>query len=422
MNEQNTNMLERRLGDRLEALAASEAPAATVTVARVIESGHRERRRRRRSALGTATVLAAVAAVTCGMLTGSGNGGAAAGGASLGTAADPAAPPIAFGYLPASLSGEYTALQSAPRPLDAGFVPGTTAASAGQDPGGTTLAVWGAGNVSLSVFAATPGSTGSGTAGPGAHAVPAGSIRGHQAWWRAGFAPSTGEAGPNGTLEVMWEYEPDAWMSVSYQGKTGPSEASMVLKVAAGLVIGAPKPMALPFHLASVPSGLHPESVDVDLPQQHGAQFGVAQLRLCATATCGGSFGGLLVSQAPVSWRNRIDLSVAAGSDPLQSQAIFGSSAGGVVNGPDSTEGTGSAAQLPESGSPVTIDGHPATVQTVVGGGATLTFDYDGTTVTIEAAAAEYRTLGGLTGFLAFCRSLTWFGANPADWTTNVIG
>jgi hypothetical protein len=34
----------------------------------------------------------------------------------------------------------------------------------------------------------------------------------------------------------------------------------------------------------------------------------------------------------------------------------------------------------------------------------------------------EYQSLGGRDGFLAFCRSLTWFGAAPAQWTTHVLG
>lgn len=72
-------------------------------------------------------------------------------------------------------------------------------------------------------------------------------------------------------------------------------------------------------------------------------------------------------------------------------------------------------------GVPVTVGGHAALLWTN-SNGATLSFTYGVARVVIQAAGKEYQALGGRDGFLTFCRSLRWFGADPTHWTTNVLG
>lgn len=133
--------------------------------------------------------------------------------------------------------------------------------------------------------------------------------------------------------------------------------------------------------------------VNIDLPKQHGAQVGEASLQLCVVNPCGES-GGLVVTQQSMTWINSSMLGVEAAPLPYQ-----------IGGGP---------------GTAVTINGRSARLWTN-SQGATVYFVYGKAVVTISAAGAEYKALGG-SGFLAFCRSLAFLGANPADWTTDVIG
>jgi hypothetical protein len=407
VNEQNTAVWEQRLGDGLNALAESAAPAATVTVADVIAAGRREiHRRRTRAAFTLSAVLVAGAALTFGALALAHGGGASAPPAetsvtavaspSIGAGADPAAPTIAFGWLPASLNGEYEVSQNATGPNYTNGVNPHTNLPVFDGPGVSGVQVWAPGDVILTASVSGPGS---GVA-PDLTFTAAGTVDGHQAWWTTG-APGSRKASTSGNLYLLWQYEPDAWASVSYHGNTDDANGAMILKVANNLAIGPVNAYALPFRMTGLPSGMHADAVDIDLPHQQGAQVGAAALRLCVTSPCTG--GGLVITQGSTTWDNNSTLTV---DDAPQINPFTGDPMPEV--------------SLPSPKS-VTVDGHTAKLWTNAGG-ATLTFTYGDSRVLISAAGAEYTALGGESGFLTFCDSLTWFGPNPAQWTTSVIG
>ena len=418
MNEQNTASWERRLGNGLDALAESEAPVATVTVEDIVASGRRARRRRRnRTTFALSAALVTVMALTFGALAMARHGGALApptgdgpspgSSASVGMGSDPAQANLAFGWLPASMDGTNEIEQFAGGTnFKAGVSPHTYVLPA-DGPGGTFLQAWGPGADSLTVSAAGPGSG----MPQGQTSSPAGTVDGHQAWW-AGGAPGSQQATSGGTLTLYWRYEPNAWATVTYHGTPDTAAGTMLLHIANTLVIGPTKPYALPFHLASAPAGMHVFSFNLNLPSRQNSQFGDGALILCLKSPCDSSglvesaaSGGLLVSQQPTTWQ---------GGEPVD-----------VNDAPMLMPGTDTPIQVPGAATPshesVTVDGHSATLWTEPNG-ATLTFTYDGTSALVSAADAEYRALGGEAGFLSFCRSLTWYGPNPAHWTTDVIG
>ena len=403
MNQQTTASWEERLGDRLNALAESEAPSVTVTVENVIVSGRsRMRRRTRTFALSAALVTAVALAAGVLAVAGPGHGtGGPTGPAATATAssAGPLAPSIAFGWLPTSLNGEYDTQGTMTGP-DYNEPADPTTHDAPQNGPGVSM---------VEASAGTPGSEGSGATltayasnpGSGMYSgstkTPAGVVQGHQAWWTS-LTPGLGIVPPENTLELQWQYEPDAWASIMYVGQTDTAARKMVLQVANGLKIGPTHALALPFSLPKLPAGLHVDSALVNLPQPHGAQIGAASLRLCVASPCNPASGGLVIAQQAATFTP--DSILASFDAPLPSMQL--------PNG-----------QLTQ-GTPTTVDGQAAEVWTN-SKGATVTFLYSGSSVTISVADAEYRALGGLNGFLAFCRSLSWYGSTLSHWTTNVI-
>jgi hypothetical protein len=401
VNEQtNTASWEERLGDRLNALAESEAPAATVTVDKVIGSGRRQLRRRTRTFALSAALVSAIA-LAFGVFAVAGPGHHAGGatpstshsGTPNGAATDPLSPSIAFGWLPTSLSGLYEVQKSVSGPDYNQPVNPTTHVPADNGPGVSTVQVSSTGNDSLTASASEPGSG----MDPGATKIAAGDVQGHQAWWTSG-APGSAKAATLKNLVLQWQYEPNAWASVAYQGKTDVASGQMVLEVAKSLKIGPLDPAALPFSLSRIPAGMHVDAALVNLPQLHGAKLGTASLRLCVSNPCSPDTGGLVIVQQAASWVGESMLAVF--DAPL----------------PSTEEPDGQLTQ----GTPTTIDGHAAEVWTN-SKGATVTFLYDGTSVTISVADTEYQSLGGVNGFVAFCRTLSWYGGSPTHWTTDVI-
>jgi len=283
-----------------------------------------------------------------------------------------AAPIIAFGWLPPGHDGQYQIS------LD--------------DTGASEVEVWGPGSEFLSAFVKASDSA---TDASLTH-IPAGDVQGHPAFWATG-APDTPTAASSGSLYLTWQYSP-GWSAVLMLSNAAPGKANgeMVLEVARHLEIGPAHQAAMPFHLPALPGGIHPESVDVDLPHSQGPNAGSAALRMCIVSPCFQT-GGLLIRQDSTMWM--------AGSSLAIDSAPQSPGGGAPKSG----------------GTPVTIGGRAARLWTNASG-ATVSFTYETAKVTIEAAGAEYQALGGKDGFLAFCGSLTWFGADPAHWTTNVLG
>jgi hypothetical protein len=380
----------------------------TVTVADVIAAGRREiHRRRNRAAFTLSAVLVAGAALAFGALALAHGGGSAppaqtgvtaAPSPSIGSGSDPAAPTIAFGWLPANLNGEYEVSQSATGPNYTHGVDPRTNLPAFDGPGLSGVQVWAPGDVILTAGVSGPGSG----VEPDLTIAAAGTVDGHQAWWGTG-APGSKKASAVGNLYLMWQYEPDAWASVVYHGNTDAADGAMVLKVANNLTIGPANAYALPFRMTGLPSGMHADAVDIDLPHEQGSQVGAVALRLCVTSPCSDGGGGLVISQQSTTWVNNSTFTVDGA--PQVNPFTAGSTPGN---------------SLP-AGKSVSVDGHSAELRTNAKG-ATLTFTYGDSRVLISAADAEYKAVGGESGFLAFCDSLTWFGSNPAQWTTSVLG
>jgi hypothetical protein len=353
-----------------------------VTVADLIAAGREARRRRRRhTAFALSAVLVVVAALSFGAVLAAGhdesmappaNGGPPS---SIGTASDPAAPIVSFGWLPTALKGEY---------------------DVEQDPGSSDVKVW---NVQGGAFLeAYVNGYGSGfQPGPSA-----GTVRGHQAWWNA--IPGSGQAAAAMRLVLMWRYAPGAWASIDYyNGTTDPAAAAMLLKVADNLVIGPPDAQALPFHLPKLPAHMHTDAVRVYLDQWQNAHLGDTALRLCVTSPC--ADGGLIVWQQSSTYLNAV-LSMT----PLSHDTQIDPFNDNYRPGTDKSTSRS-----------VTVDGQQAKLWTTADS-ATLVFSDDASGVMVSAAGAEYQAIGGESGLIAFARSLTWLGSNPAHWTTNAVG
>ena len=394
MNEQNTDLAEQRLSDRLDALAESEPPAPAVTVETVIAAGRRAvRRRRARGALGLTASLAAAAALAFGVVAAAGGHGTAApaaGRASASATAGPVteanSPTLVFGWLPPQFDGQYQTSWYATgsnynKPVDP-----TTNLPPSDGPGGYGVGISGTGNQSLTVSLTGPGS---GTP-PVKFTDSAGTVHGHQAWWATG-APGSTKAESAKRLYLMWQYAPDAWADMYYNGDADAAAGTMLLKVADHLVIGGPSPITLPFRFTALPGGLHADGIDTTVQKLTGSQHGSAAVRLCVQSPCVAGNGTLVVSQV----------------SPSFPYPIF----------------ENYDAPLPNPGTAYTnvnVDGHTAQLRTNAVG-ATLTFSYDGTDVRIGVSGAEYEAVGGKSGFLAFCRSIDWLGGNPADWTSHYL-
>ena len=403
MNQETTASWEERLSDRLNALAESEGPNVTVTVDEVITSGRIHLRRRSRNfALSAALVSAIALAATVLAVAGPGHGTPPSGvshtGTPNGTVSNPLSTSISFGWLPTSLNNEYDIEGSATGPDYNEPVAPTTHEVPQNGPGSSTVeASSGVGGANLTASVTGPGS---GTY-KGGTKTPAGEVEGHPAWWTS-LPPGQVIAQASQMLVLQWQYQPNAWASVVYVGQIDTTARTMVLKVANNLKIGPSTPLALPFSLARLPADMHVDSALVNLPQPHGAQTGAASLRLCVASPCSPDTGGLVIAQQGVS--------------SFTPDSILGSFDAPLPDVPFPDDPNG---QLTH-GSSTTVDGQTAYVWTNAKG-ATVTFVYPGANVTISVADAEYHSIGGLSGFLAFCRSLSWYGSTLSHWTTNVI-
>ena len=399
MSEQNTALWERRLGDGLNALIdrESEAPAPTLNVAGLIAAGREARRRRRRhTAFALSAVLVVVAVLSFGAVLAATHQDSVAPPAdrtpSSGTGSDPASPTIAFGWLPPDLRGEYQVEQEAVGTKLTQNLNATQALSADSAAGASGVQIWNLVNTYLYAFVGS---------GPGFQpGTPAGTVRGHQAWWST--TPGSDQAAAAGRLILTWQYKPNAWAVIDYtSSSTDAPTGAMVLKVANNLVIGPPHAYALPFRIPKVPVSLHPDGVLLSLDQKQNAQDGNAALRFCVTSPC--TDGGLIVSQMAITG--------------LRQSLLYWS------NAPQIDPFTGKF--RPGSDKPtsqyVAVDHQPADVWTTANS-ATLLFTLDGSSEMVSATGAEYQAIGGKPGLIAFARSLTWLGNDPSRWTTNVVG
>jgi hypothetical protein len=403
VNEQDIALWERRLGDGLNALADDEAPSLSVTVADVIAGARGVRRRRSRTVFALCAVLVAATALTFGAVAAVGRGGSAtpipaapadtdpgitaAPTASLGSGTDPATG-ITFGWLPTTTIGAYDVSRQLTGPDNGYPLIAGSKVDAPNGVGYSTVVAWSP-TMILTATAFLPGAK----LDSGTTFYPAGTVLGHQARWAVYCSKCS--VGEGGNLNLVWQYAPNAWAVIGYSGGTSIATRAMVLKVAANLKIDQNIAYSMPFHIAKLPTGLHLNQVFVALPQAQNPHAGYAQLLLCATSPCADILtgGGLLVSQQSMTWKSTFPTGLNVADAPSADQAS----------------------------EPITINGHSAFLS-LDAKGAAVSFTYDGTFVTVSAADTEYQAIGGQSGLIAFASSLTWYGADPAHWTTDVIG
>lgn len=279
------------------------------------------------------------------------------------------------GHSDAALAEESAGFGSDPMTpqLAFGWLPGPATGGFGwsEDPTrGSTIDVEN-GTVNLSVTLEHPGAP-----EPGGPYTDGGTVNGHRAVWASGVAIEP---------VLAWHYKPDAWAYVLAEG----ANSADTHKIAETLRIGPQVPIPLPMHVAALPHGF---TVGGGSATGH-------------TATKGDTGGGFtLCTQGNCSWNN---LTVTANIG-------FGLK----LPGEASTVVAGASA--PASGKPVS--GGFAPFSPPRGGPVIESFSIDGLQVRAEAFGTAVQAIGGESGLTAFIKSITWYGADPATWTTNVIG
>lgn len=219
------------------------------------------------------------------------------------------------------------------------------------------------GTVNVSAMLLRPGAP-----EPGGPYTDGGTVNGHPAVWASGVAIQP---------VLAWHYKPDAWAYVLAEG----ANDAQTHKIAETLRIGPQPPIPLPMHLAALPHGFTVSG---------GSATGT-------TATKPNSGGGF-----SLCYRGDCDmngLSIIAYADfhltlPRGSSSVVVQPSGGSL---------GKITQLP--GSPIFE-----------------TITIDGLTVMAHADGTAAQAIGGESGLTAFLKSMTWYGTDPAKWTTDVIG
>lgn len=385
------------LTEQLALLADEPAPATSADVDRAVADGRRKAAGRKAigAATGTAAVVGAVAlAAALGTsLPGGGRSAAIAGSGSSSysglSGTDPLLPAASFSALPAGyLAG---AQVETGQPDDIVAV----------DPATRTM-------ITVTVYRA-----GQSVPDPhfkGAVLAPqtkAPRVDGADAYWY--WVPGSVEAAQDGTIELVWEYAPDAWASLTYDSPdTSTAATPLVYQVAEHVRFGGPAAVPLPFHLTApgklpVTGAGYLPSTDLGHPWFAGVTFGTVG----ASAT-------------DVSRAKFISISVApavAGAEQADE------SADGKVGSPVPTAPTALGNPPQSTESQTTVDGYPALAQSASDGGAILrVYGVDGLDIDILVGSGAMPAVRAEGGIDTLFSSITWLGANPANWTTHVIG
>lgn len=350
---------EQRLSGGLVALAELSQPPSEVSIEAVVGAGRRGVARRRQGlALGTAFVFAAAGLGAWGATQHQPGNTTATSTPVVGLGlphTDPMTPPVGLGFLPGPSIGGYN----------------WSVATGGYfnfaDENGSV-------NASLTLQPV-------GEAKPAGSYKPAGTVNGQPAEWRTVLSDP----------ELVWQYTPGAWADLLAEGAT----QAQATQIADNLRYGAQAPIAMPFHLPSLPAGFTVVGASAMRNTQTTPVAGNGSLTLCATgATC---------AAKDIGWNDSLNLSASTPNG-------FGGSPTNTLGGASTTTST--------------VKIHGVTAQCTQGsdGSLSVTFAINGLSVTADATGAAVKAIGGRDGLVQYLDSITWYGANPSAWTTNVIG
>lgn len=378
------------LPTQLKSLLQTPAPPCAMNIAAARERGRALKRRRLAGTAGSATLAIALVAALVGIaaLPGSQHGenslSAPSGSprvSSPGTSTgiDPLVRTLAFGWLPASVR-------------TTGFIrtlgPGSSITKLAAAGAGTSLSV-----TTLPAGQLVPDPPQAFGTAPARTSAP--EVNGRTAYWLS--APGSSRAAVQGRVIFVWQYAANSWAFLNGDfGGTSPADVTAaVYRIAANLKLNQHEPVPAAFHLSEVPAGLTLTSVSWTGAGTPGTSGSAAD----------GTAWQLKYGQASVLG--------AGGTVEQQSFEV-------LVEVSDSS----SAQSDQNGGTPVTVDGHQASLLTE-GDGVDLTVPAaDGLLVDINAqgtkALAMVNAAGGITTF--FRHEITLLGPSPANWTTNVVG
>lgn len=395
----------------LRSLVETDPPPCALDLEQALVHGRSARRRRRAAGLGgglagTCLVVTLILAFLMHSAPSPGATVPAATGsaAPASPAKDPLTVVMTFGWLPAGLhltgsTGDSITASDGTTQFDVQVM---TLRSGQKPPGGCS------GGVATGASASAPATS---TGRAGVRMVPnpcdpqAPDVNGHPAYWATVL---DGSSDADGFFELDWQYAPNQWAVLDADmGKDTSSDiVPTVVKVAEGLRFHAAQALPLPFHLPSLPAGLKTMSI---LWRQAPS---VAQGGPRATETW---IGVDLTYSRPISGdsaSSALDFFTAAAtpSFPTTVETQFG---------PENSPAT--------DVEHLTVDGHEALlIKTTVDGEPDqrlVVHDVDGVDFTLTAyntvAIADVDQAGGI---LAYYASMKVLGAEPANWTTDVIG
>ena len=399
------------LHDHLTELADEAAPPCSVVVSQGIAAGRRKANHRLAAGLGGGA-LAVTAAAAIGVP------------ALLGTGAAPAANGDRSGVVPVGSStppGAVKQLTGGTDPLtvtaEFGWLPAALSTASSQvdpqEPGTALNAATADLSIGIELTVLPRGAQVPATHFKGGIVTPhtsAPSVNGHTAYWT--FVPGSSEADADGSVDLAWEYEPNAWATLEYDSTdTGTDVTSTVYKIADSITFGSPVAKPLPFQLTSPPDL---PVTDAESSRSTSAPTGYGWLTFGGPGAKGPGSGTLTILTAPAGTLIPKQSSLYASGQNLPSPT------------PTSTADKGQQAQqfLTSTGTtrtPITVDGHQAQLLTTRTTAQLVVLDVNGQDLELTAEGPELTTINAAGGLVAYYRTITWLGTDPANWSTSVI-
>ncbi|MBR7835058.1 hypothetical protein KDL01_17415 [Actinospica durhamensis] len=400
------------LHDHLTELADEAAPPCSVVVGEGIAAGRRKANHRLAAGIGGGA-LAVTAAAAIGVP------------ALLGTGAAPTAKGNTGGVLPAASSTPATVgtkLTGGTDPLSVtaefGWLPAaltTVSAQADpQQPGTTLYATTADLSTSVELTVLPAGAHVPATHFKGGILAPhtsAPSVNGHTAYWT--FVPGSSEAAADGSVDLVWEYKPNAWATLELDSvdDTGTDVISTVYKITDSITFGSPVAKPLPFQLSSP---LDLPVTDAESSHSTSAPTGNGWLTFGAPGAKSPGSGTLTILTAP------------AGTLIPKQSGLYGSDQS--LPGPTQTSATVGDQQALQSVTPtgttrtsITVDGHQAQLLTTRGAAQLIVLDVNGQDLELSADGPELNTINAAGGLVAYYHTITWLGSNLANWSTSVL-
>ena len=403
------NDLEIRLEAEYESALDVEAPPIGVDVELARANGRALRRRRRVAGgvAGTGLLAAALSIlIALGALPGVGrgsvdttSGGGNYSGESVPPADDPLATRVSFGWLPdgvavAGLMTQYP---------DIGDI---TAGGAGMRFTASVLPrgrQWAANCPTNQPAQSTPV--------PSASEVtldsvtvqcdpPAANVNGRTAYW---LTPPGNPEASYGGVALRWQYADDAWAELDAAVPATvdtPTVTDLMHRIAESIQVSRFQAVPMPFHVGKMPGGWQFALAGrIDGPQ--GRQVG---------ADSSDWYGASLAINVGTSGPGSGEIQIWANPE----SATF----------PTATEKQAIVLSTPPSHTQnLTVDGHQAEILTDGNDTALIVHDVKGLDVVVEAiGAAGFSLVNSVGSIVDYYHTITFLGADRANWTTHVIG